>query len=77
MFFQFCFFYGPGYGLGHGLGLPWDSQGASWGFLGPQGAQKGGFRDFRGGGRGDPPLLGFPIALRGILTYMPFKGCLW
>ena len=22
-------------------------------------------------------ILAFPIALRGILTYMPFKGCLW
>ena len=60
MFSQFLFFYGPGYGLGRGLGLPWDSQGASWGFLGPQGVQKGGFGDFRGGGRGGPPLLGLP-----------------
>ena len=41
MFSQFWVFFGPGYGLGRGLGLPWDSQGASWGFLEPQGARKG------------------------------------
>ena len=52
MFSQFWVFYGPGYGLGRGLGLPWDSQGASWGFLGPQGAQKGGFWVLGGGGPG-------------------------
>ena len=54
MFSQFGFFLRPGYGLGHGLGLPWDSQGASWGFLGPQGAQKGGFWGW--GGPGGPPV---------------------
>ena len=52
MFSQFGIFFGPGYGLGHGLGLPWDSQGASWGFLGHQGSQKGVFGG--GGARGGP-----------------------
>ena len=63
MFSQFGFFYGSGYGLGRGLGLPWDSQGASWGFLGPQGAQKGVFGVFggRGGARGDLPS-GLPMS---------------
>ena len=49
MFAQFWVFYGSGYGLGRGLGLPWEAQGASWGFLGPQGAQKA-FLGFFGGG---------------------------
>ena len=62
MFSQFLVFYGSGYGLGHGLGPPWDSQGASWGFLGPQGAQKGVFGFFGvGGGRGGLPS-GLPIS---------------
>ena len=52
MFSQFWVFYGPGYGLGRGLGLPWDSQGASWGFLGPQGSQTGVFGVLGGGGAG-------------------------
>ena len=55
------FFLRRGYGLGRGLGLPWEAQGASWGFLGPQGAQKGGFWVFGGGGaRGGLPS-GLPI----------------
>ena len=56
-FSQFWAFYGFGYGLGRGLGLPWDSQGASWGFLGPQGAQKGGFGVFGVGGTSPLALL--------------------
>ena len=48
--------------------VPEDSLGASWGLLGPWGAQKGGFRVFGVGG--DPPALGPAYALRGILTYM-------
>ena len=62
MFSQFWVFYGPGYGLGRGLGLPWEAQGASWGFLGPQGTQKGVFGVFGGGGaRGGLPS-GLPIS---------------
>ena len=42
--------------------VPRDSQGASWGFLGPQGVQKGGFWVFGGGGaRGGLPS-GLPIS---------------
>ena len=63
MFSQFWVFYGPGYGLGRGLGLPWDSQGASWGFLGPQGTQKGGFGILGVGGEGGPPRLALLLAL--------------
>ena len=58
MFSQFGDFYGSGYGLGHGLGPPWGPQGASWGFLGPQGAQKGVFWVFGGGGARGGPVPG-------------------
>ena len=58
MFSQFWVFYGPGYGLGRGLGLPWDFQGASWGFLEPEGAPKGGLGFFGAGGTSPlAPLL--------------------
>ena len=63
MFSQFEFFYGPGYGLGRGLGLPWDSQGASWGFLGPQGGHKVGFGVFGGGGARGASRLASLLAL--------------
>ena len=46
--------------------VPEDSLGASWGLLGPWGAQKGGFRVFGGGGEGGTPL---PWALP-----MPYVG---
>ena len=45
--------------------VPRDSQGASWGFLGPQGAQKGvfGFFGGGGGGPGGPPVGALLLAL--------------
>ena len=48
-----------------------DSHGASWGFLGPQGGQKGGFGVFGAGGTPRlAPLLALSWANRLILTYM-------
>ena len=49
-------------------GTPRGLPGAFWG---PRGPKKG---VLGGGGEGGTPRLAFPIALRGILTYMPFKG---
>ena len=57
MFSQFWVFYGPGYDLGRGLRLPWEAQGASWGFLGAQGAQKRVFWAFGVGGPGGASRL--------------------
>ena len=60
---------------------PYGPWGLPGGFLGPPGALGGPERGVKGG---SPPggargglLGGLPISLRGILTYMALRACLW
>ena len=62
------------YGSVWSLRTPWELPGASWGSGGPE---KGGIGVLTPGGARGALLGGLPISLRGILTYMALRACLW